>query len=144
MENSSPVCLWLLSLLHSISNFFLELGYSLELPVLCSLSQFLFHICTISLSLWAVFWAFYFFSLNFKMISFFTCISNLCFFLKPNCFSSCITKPICAFHLDHLNHAHFQILWTLLLSEVLSEFYHLLHLLTLSQGVNVTVGFVIF
>ena len=110
---------------------------------LCSLSWFLFHLYTNSLSLWAVFWAFCF-QLYLQNYFLFTCISNLCFFLNPPSFHLTLPNLFLTFPPDHLNNACFQIPWTLLLSAVLSDFSHVLHLLTFFQGVDVIVHFSIF
>ena len=64
----------------------------LDLLALCSMSQFLFHLYTNSLSLWAVFWAFYFFSFIF-FFSNWSIISSQC------CVSSCWQQSESAMHI---------------------------------------------
>lgn len=127
------------------SNFFLALLFvvfwSCFFCVPCL--NFCFIFIPSPFSLWAVFWAFCF-QLYLQNDFPFTCISNLCFFLNPPSFHLTLPNLFLTFPPDHLSSACFPIPWALLLSAVLRDFSHVLHLLTFFRGVDAIVYFSIF
>ena len=145
MENTPPICLWLLFLLHSTlisfwNSYLLYFGSSCSVSIVSISVSYLYHLLFLS----ELYFECFVFQLYLHNYFLFTCISNLCFFLNPPSFHPALQTLFLTLPPDQLNNACFQIPWTLLLSAVLSDFSHLLHLFTVFRGVDVIAYFLIF
>ena len=112
MENTPPICLWPLFLLHSTlisfwNSYLLYFGASCSVSIVSISVSYLYHLLFLS----ELYFECFVFQLYLHNYFLFTCISNLCFFLNPPSFHPALQTLFLTLPPDQLNNACFQIPW---------------------------------